>query len=221
MGFLVDDLHILGTGHSAYLRSWPSADWRLWINWDQKRTRNWGSIEVPRSVYPLLIFLYLRAPIGAKLSGTTRRGRRTSMNPNKMLWEKGDFTRIAECMRESGIALVGTLGVTQGLKVLDLGCGDGTTAIPAAMLGADVLGVDIASNLVAAGSRRARQMGLTNIRFEAGDASNLVGIGGCQFRPCRQHFRCDVCPQTLRCGEGNGPGHAPRRTDRHGELDCQ
>ena len=79
------------------------------------------------------------------------------MNPNKALWEKGDFTRIAECMRESGEAFVEGLGVTNGQKVLDLGCGDGTTALPAAKLGADVLGVDIASNLVAAGNRRANQ----------------------------------------------------------------
>ena len=77
-------------------------------------------------------------------------------NPNKALWEKGDFTRIAESMRESGEALVGKLGITDGLEVLDLGCGDGTTAMPAAQLGADVLGVDIASNLVEAGNERAQ-----------------------------------------------------------------
>src|ERR671924_1979546 len=94
-------------------------------------------------------------------------------NPNKALWEKGDFTRIAETMRESGEALVKELGITKGLKVLDLGCGDGTTAIAEAKLGADVLGVDIASNLVAAGNRRVKEMGLTNIRFQEGDACNL------------------------------------------------
>jgi ubiquinone/menaquinone biosynthesis C-methylase UbiE len=98
------------------------------------------------------------------------------MNPNKALWEKGDFTRIAECMRESGEALVGTLGLKRGMKVLDLGCGDGTTALPAAKLGADVLGVDIARNLVDAGNRRAREQNLTNLRFEEGDASELAGL---------------------------------------------
>ena len=98
------------------------------------------------------------------------------MNPNKALWEKGDFTRIAECMRESGEAFVEGLGVTNGQKVLDLGCGDGTTALPAAKLGADVLGVDIASNLVAAGNRRAREIGLANCRFREGDASNLEAL---------------------------------------------
>jgi len=98
------------------------------------------------------------------------------MNPNKALWEKGDFTRIAETMRESGETLVDELGIRKGLKVLDLGCGDGTTAIPAAKRGADVLGVDIASNLVAAGNKRAKELGLANCRFQEGDASNMQGV---------------------------------------------
>jgi SAM-dependent methyltransferase len=95
------------------------------------------------------------------------------MNPNKSLWEKGDFTRIAASMRESGETFVKSLGITKGLKVLDLGCGDGTTALPQAKLGADVLGVDIATNLVAAGNARAREAGLANCNFREGDASNL------------------------------------------------
>jgi SAM-dependent methyltransferase len=103
------------------------------------------------------------------------------MNANKALWEKGDFTRIAASMRESGEALVGDLGITDGLRVLDLGCGDGTTALPAAQLGADVLGVDIASNLVAAGNARAEGLGLTNCRFQVGDASDLQELGDEQF----------------------------------------
>src|SRR6478672_7409009 len=97
----------------------------------------------------------------------------TTVNPNKALWEKGDFTRIAESMRESGEALVATLGITDGLEVLDVGCGDGTTAVPAARLGANVVGVDIASNLVEAGNARAKSLGLTNCRFQEGDASQL------------------------------------------------
>lgn len=116
------------------------------------------------------------------------------MNMNKALWEKGDFTRLARTMRNSGAALVDDLGVTNGMAVLDLGCGDGTTAVPAARLGADVLGVDIASNLVAAGNRRAAEEGLTNLRFQEGDASDLgdlrddrfdlvVSIFGAMFAP--------------------------------------
>jgi cyclopropane fatty-acyl-phospholipid synthase-like methyltransferase len=95
------------------------------------------------------------------------------VNPNKALWEKGDFTQIAASMRDSGEALVKDLNITTGSKVLDLGCGDGTTALPAARLGADVLGVDIAGNLVAAGNRRAEEAGLANLHFQEGDASGL------------------------------------------------
>jgi ubiquinone/menaquinone biosynthesis C-methylase UbiE len=115
-------------------------------------------------------------------------------NPNKALWEKGDFTQVAEAMRASGEALVARLGISPGTRVLDLGCGDGTTALPTARLGAEVLGVDIASNLVAAGNRRAQAEGLANCRFQEGDASHLgdladdsfdlvVSIFGAMFAP--------------------------------------
>ncbi|MGA8721244.1 MAG: class I SAM-dependent methyltransferase [Solirubrobacteraceae bacterium] len=117
-----------------------------------------------------------------------------TLNPNKALWEKGDFTRIAASMRESGAALVNELAITDGLEVLDLGCGDGTTALPAAMLGAKVLGVDIASNLIEAGNARARSLGITNCRFQEGDATDLheleddrfdlvISIFGAMFAP--------------------------------------
>ena len=116
------------------------------------------------------------------------------MNPNKALWEKGDFTRIARTMRGSGEALVKSIGVGAGQKVLDLGCGDGTTAIPEAQAGAEVLGVDIAANLVAAGNQRAQALGLKNVRFQEGDACDLrpledksfdlvVSIFGAMFAP--------------------------------------
>jgi ubiquinone/menaquinone biosynthesis C-methylase UbiE len=117
-----------------------------------------------------------------------------STNPNKALWEKGDFTQLAQAMRGSGDALVESLGITSGMKVLDLGCGDGTTAVPEAQRGAEVLGVDIASNLVAAGNARAQELGLTNLKFQEGDASDLgdleddtfdlvVSIFGAMFAP--------------------------------------
>jgi ubiquinone/menaquinone biosynthesis C-methylase UbiE len=133
------------------------------------------------------------------------------MNPNKALWEKGDFTRIAASMRESGEALVRRIGVSKGMKVLDLGCGDGTTAIPAAKLGADVLGVDIASNLVSAGNQRAKEMGLSNCRFQEGDATHLsqlpdqsfdltVSIFGAMFAP--KPF--DVAKETVRVTKRGG-----------------
>jgi SAM-dependent methyltransferase len=133
------------------------------------------------------------------------------MNPNQALWEKGDFTRIAASMRESGEALVKSLGVSKGLKVLDLGCGDGTTALPAARLGAEVLGVDIARNLVEAGNRRAQELGLTNCRFQEGDASALhelkdqsfdlvVSIFGAMFAP--KPF--DVAKEMVRVTKAGG-----------------
>ncbi|HUP97390.1 MAG TPA: methyltransferase domain-containing protein [Usitatibacter sp.] len=105
----------------------------------------------------------------------------TVVNPNKALWEKGDFTRIADTMRESGDALVERIGVSKGLKVLDLGCGDGTTALPAAKRGADVLGVDIARNLVEAGNKRAARHGLKNLTFREGDATDLQGLADASF----------------------------------------
>jgi SAM-dependent methyltransferase len=109
-------------------------------------------------------------------TATANPNQNATTNPNKALWEKGDFTLIAATMRESGEALVERIGVTKGLKVLDLGCGDGTTAIPEAKRGADVTGVDIARNLVEAGNRRAAQQGLSNCTFREGDATNLAGI---------------------------------------------
>jgi SAM-dependent methyltransferase len=134
-----------------------------------------------------------------------------SANPNKALWEKGDFTRIAATMRESGEAFVQRLGIRSGMKVLDLGCGDGTTAVPAAKLGADVLGVDIASNLVAAGNRRANELALINCRFQEGDATNLrdlkdqsfdvvMSIFGAMFAP-KPH---DVAKEKVRVTKRGG-----------------
>jgi SAM-dependent methyltransferase len=117
------------------------------------------------------------------------------MNPNKALWEKGDFTRIAATMRESGEAVVAGLGITEGLKVLDLGCGDGTTALPAARLRADVLGVDIASNLVAAGNRRAQAEALANVRFQEGDAATLHDLASQSFDLVVSMFGAMFCPR--------------------------
>jgi SAM-dependent methyltransferase len=133
------------------------------------------------------------------------------VNPNRALWEKGDFTRIAAAMRDSGEALVATLEVTPGLDVLDLGCGDGTTAVPEAQLGANVLGVDIAENLVAAGNARAEQFGLANLRFQWGDATDLrdladdsfdlvVSIFGAMFAP--RPF--DVAKEVVRVTRSGG-----------------
>jgi len=123
-----------------------------------------------------------QAPVTkASIEMTSSQQSTIEINPNQALWEKGDFTRIAASMRESGQALVAGLGIAPGLKVLDLGCGDGTTALPAARLGAEILGVDIARNLVEAGNRRAAEQRLANLRFQHGDASDLGDIPGESF----------------------------------------
>src|ERR1700760_3270430 len=133
------------------------------------------------------------------------------MNPNRALWEKGDFTQIAQSMRKSGELTISSLGVTKGLDVLDLGCGDGTTAVPAAVLGARVVGVDIASNLVAAGKKRAEEAGLSNCQFQQGDASDLhelrdksfdlvVSMFGAMFAP--RPF--DVAKEMVRVSRSGG-----------------
>jgi ubiquinone/menaquinone biosynthesis C-methylase UbiE len=103
------------------------------------------------------------------------------MNPNKALWEKGDFTEIAAFMRQSGEAVVKSLGITAPLRVLDLGCGDGTTAVPLARMGAEVVGIDIARNLVDAGNKRAAEAGLNRLKFHEGDACNLQGVDDHSF----------------------------------------
>src|SRR5436309_1043428 len=116
-----------------------------------RSARHAGSV-----IFAACVSACMMSPLGLAKGGQRH------MNPNKALWEKGDFTRIAASMRESGEAVVAGLGITPGLKVLDLGCGDGTTALPAATLGAGVVGVDIGSNLVEAGKRRGQGEGLTN-----------------------------------------------------------
>ena len=110
------------------------------------------------------------------------------LNPNKALWEKGDFTRIAESMRQSGEALVKGLGITKGLKVLDLGCGDGTTALPEARLGADVLGVDIAKNLVEAGNKRAKVARTRELQVSGRRRVQFARAEKSYIRPRRKHL---------------------------------
>jgi SAM-dependent methyltransferase len=117
------------------------------------------------------------------------------MNPNQMLWEKGDFTAIAALMRESGGTLVERLGLRPPLRVLDLGCGDGTTALPLAQMGADVLGIDIARNLVEAGKRRAAEAGLRRLNFQHGDACHLEGVPDRSFDAVLSVFGAMFAPK--------------------------
>lgn len=117
------------------------------------------------------------------------------MNANKDLWEKGDFTRVAQTMRISGDAVVASLSIRAEDTVLDLGCGDGTTAIPAARYAEQVVGVDIAENLVAAGTRRAEQHGLTNVTFQQGDACDLSDLSDGSFDLAVSFFGAMFAPR--------------------------
>ena len=128
---------------------------------------------------------------------TPRNTNQGPTNPNKALWEKGDFTQVAGFMRESGEVVASTLGVTSSMRILDLGCGDGTTAIPLARLGADVLGVDIARNLVDAGNKRAAQQGLKRLRFREGDACSLDGLADHSFDLTLSVFGAMFAPKPL------------------------
>lgn len=119
------------------------------------------------------------------------------MNPNKALWEKGDFTKLAETMRDSAKELVASLGIKKGMKVLDLGCGDGNTALPAAQLGATVTGIDIAENLVAAGQKRIKEQGIDNCTIQQGDASNLAGLEDKSFDMVVSIFGAMFAPKPL------------------------
>ena len=119
------------------------------------------------------------------------------MNPNKALWEKGDFTEIADFMRQSGEAVVHSMAIKPPLKVLDLGCGDGTTAIPLARTGAEVVGIDIAANLVEAGNKRAAQAGLRQLKFQEGDASNLEGVDNHSFDMILSVFGAMFAPKPI------------------------
>jgi ubiquinone/menaquinone biosynthesis C-methylase UbiE len=128
----------------------------------------WGNIRKPSGA------AWASAAVPSPLASTSTK--ESMMNPNQALWEKGDFTAIAAFMRQSGEALVKSLGIKTPMRILDVGCGDGTTALPLARLGAEVVGIDIAKNLVAAGNRRAAEAGLPRLKFQVGDVCNLEGI---------------------------------------------
>jgi len=130
-----------------------------------------------------------------KMTGTNTAPNGAAKNPNQALWEKGDFTEIAAFMRQSGEAVVDSLGVTVPLRALDLGCGDGTTALPLARLGADVTGVDIARNLVEAGNKRAAEAGLSRLKFHEGDACNLEAVDDDSFELTLSVFGAMFAPK--------------------------
>jgi len=96
------------------------------------------------------------------------------MTKLKATWSAGDFGQIARAYLSGAAEFIARLDLQPGEKVLDIGCGAGSTALPAARAGAIVTGVDIAPNLVAQARANAETEGLKNCRFEEGDAEALV-----------------------------------------------
>jgi SAM-dependent methyltransferase len=90
----------------------------------------------------------------------------------KHAWTAGDFGRIATFTAQAADDFVQRIGIRPGSSVLDVACGTGNTAIPAAHTGASVTGVDIAPNLLAQARQRAAAENL-DARFEEGDAEDL------------------------------------------------
>lgn len=87
-------------------------------------------------------------------------------------WMAGDFAEIAKAIEAGAEEFVSRLGITKGMTVLDVACGNGNTAIPAAWLGAEVTGVDIAPYLIEQAIDRAAAMKV-NAEFDVGDAEDL------------------------------------------------
>lgn len=95
----------------------------------------------------------------------------------KSMWMAGDFAQVARSYEDEGRNFIQRLGVKPGERVLDVACGSGNLAFPAAKAGATVTGVDIATNLLEQGRARAESEGL-KIQFDEGDAENLQYADG-------------------------------------------
>jgi len=110
----------------------------------------------------------------------------------KEVWSAGDFGVIAEILEEEGKDFIKRLNIKPGTKVLDVACGTGTLAIPAARAGAYVTGLDLVPNLIRQARERAADENL-NAKFDVGDAENLpygndefdyvVSMFGAMFTP--------------------------------------
>lgn len=90
----------------------------------------------------------------------------------KTTWSAGDFGRIAQAYEARAAEFIADLGIRAGERLLDVACGTGNLAIPAARAGARVTGVDLAPKLVAQARARAAAEGLA-ARFDEGDAEDL------------------------------------------------
>ncbi|HEY7209597.1 MAG TPA: class I SAM-dependent methyltransferase [Bryobacteraceae bacterium] len=95
----------------------------------------------------------------------------------RAMWMAGDFGKIAEYSAHEGEEFVERLALRPGMNVLDVACGTGNLAVPAAARGAKVTGLDLAPNLLEQARKRATAAGL-DIRFDEGDAEELPYADG-------------------------------------------
>ncbi len=107
-----------------------------------------------------------RVPVAAVPDSAAIRGRM------KATWEDGDYAGFATYMEPGAIEILRGWQIPAGCMLLDIGCGAGQSAIPAARMGMAVTGIDIAANLIETARQRARDEALT-ARFEVGDAEAL------------------------------------------------
>ena len=115
-------------------------------------------------------------------------------------WMDGDYGAFSTYMKPGALTILAGWRIEPGLRLLDVACGAGQTAIPAAQAGIRVTGVDIASNLIEAASRQAAAMGL-DIRFDEGDAEDLpysdgafdvvISLIGAMFAPHPQQVAAE------------------------------
>ncbi|HQS33503.1 class I SAM-dependent methyltransferase [Polaromonas sp.] len=91
----------------------------------------------------------------------------------KATWMAGDYGYFARYLEPGALAFLERLSIAPGTRLLDVGCGAGQIAIPAARAGVRVTGVDIALNSVEQARTRAQAEGL-DVRFDEGDAEMLA-----------------------------------------------
>jgi len=113
--------------------------------------------------------------------------------PQKVAWMAGDFGQIAKYNETEGVGFVERVRIQKGSDVLDVACGTGNLAIPAARAGANVVGVDIATNLLEQARERAAKEGL-KAEFREGDAEALP-FGDAQFNAVISMFGAMFAPR--------------------------
>lgn len=96
----------------------------------------------------------------------------TIKTKSRQTWTAGDYGKIAKSIEAAAEEFVARRGITPGMRVLDVACGNGNVAIPAARAGAEVIGIDIAPNLIEQAKQRALQASL-EVTFEVGDVEDL------------------------------------------------